>query len=66
MADESHGPNFAALQQQMDTHPTLDQCRRAGQTHRAYGWVKTYPIGARNAEQRAAYDEGYNTDNSPR
>ena len=54
--------NFAELQHQLDTNPTLAQCERQGSTHCAYGWSRTPPIGAKTAEQLAAYDKGYDSE----
>ena len=52
--------NFAELQRQLDTNPTLEQCARQGSTHFAYGWSRTPPIGAQTAAQRDAYNNAYN------
>jgi len=51
--------NYAELQRAIDDGTiTLAQCRRMGETHRAYGWSGT-PYGHWTAEQKNAYREGY-------
>lgn len=30
--------NYAELQKEIDTGPTIEQCKRMGATHAAYGW----------------------------
>lgn len=51
--------NFAVLQQQLDTNPTLAQCARQGSTHFAYGWGRNHPIGATTQAQKDAYNTAY-------
>lgn len=50
--------NYAELEHQLQTNPTLAQCERMGSTHHAYGWART-PWGTWNEEQHAAYFKGY-------
>jgi hypothetical protein len=51
--------NFAELQKQLDTNPTLEQCARQGSTHFAYGWGRNPPMGATTAAQQDAYNNAY-------
>lgn len=50
--------NYAELEAQLQNNPTLEQCRRMGSTHAAYGWSKA-PWGHWSEEQKAAYAEGW-------
>lgn len=52
--------NFVELQLRIDRGElTLDECRRIGATHKAYGWSPTGTGGRQSAEQAKAYLEGY-------
>ena len=51
--------NYADLQKQLDTNPTLEQCARQGSTHFAYGWSRSPPMGATTPAQRDAYNNAY-------
>lgn len=51
--------NFAEGQQVWDTNPPLDMCWRKGREHAAYGWSSNNPGGHLNAEQIAAFMDGY-------
>lgn len=44
---------------------TLAEARRMGSSHKAYGWSSS-PPGSWNAEQIAAYKEGYHESDDPR
>jgi hypothetical protein len=50
--------NYAELQKEIDTCPTLATCYRLGNTHAAYGWAPNQQ-GDWNEQQRIAYLEGY-------
>jgi hypothetical protein len=50
--------NYAELQKRMDTCPTVEDCRRAGGTHAAYGWGRRCPPAA-SEEGRKAYNEAW-------
>lgn len=50
--------NYAELEERLMSNPTLEECRRQGSTHYAYGWTPV-PWGNWNEEQTAAYLEGY-------
>ena len=51
--------NYADLQRRIDkAELTLDECKRLGNTHAAYGWAQQCQ-GNFSDDQRAAYVEGY-------
>lgn len=50
--------NYAELQKQFDTDPSLEMCHRQGGTHAAYGWSSN-PAGHYTSEQIEAYRKGY-------
>lgn len=53
--------NYAELQHQWDTAPTVEMCRRFGETHAAYGWTRRCSRAA-TEEGRKAYNEGYDAE----
>lgn len=52
--------NFAEIERRMCHGPSLEDCRRQGQTHRAYQWGPR-PWGHWSEEQKAAYMQGYHS-----
>jgi hypothetical protein len=51
--------NYAELRERLDRGDlTLAECRRHGWTHAGYGWASNPPPQF-NAEQKAAYMDGY-------
>lgn len=52
--------NFAENQQRWDRgEVSLEDCRRKGAEHAAYGWVKTGMGFKASDEQLAAYNRGF-------
>jgi len=50
--------NYAELQEEINTSPTIEQCARMGSTHAAYGWGKN-PYSWWPETHRAAYVKEY-------
>lgn len=54
-----NGPNYAEFEARINAGTvTLEEARRMGSTHRAYGWART-PPGSFDAERQQAYYDGY-------
>lgn len=54
-------PNYAEHETLMFSgHPTPEQCRRHGSTHKAYGWCPK-PMGHWSPDCKTAYLDGYNS-----